>query len=471
MKKMTHEAMNLEMVQGIISFLREDHPVEEIRTHLNEYHDYDVAQALEGMTPQERRTLYRQLGNRWAAELFPYYEEPQELLEELPAQEAAAILEEMDRDDAADILPHMSKDFCAAMERELAPGTSQDLRHLLSYNQEEIGSFMSTNYIAIPNDLTVKEAMRELIRQSEENDNIATLYVVQRDGQFYGAIDLKDLILTREYMPLESCIIRSYPFVRDHDDLQESMDWIRDYEEDSLPVLDDQDRLIGVITVQDVVDYLEEESRQVYNKLAGISSTDSESEDLKEPVFTSVKKRLPWLVVLLFLGMFVSSVVGMFEGVVAQIAVLVCFQSLILDMAGNVGTQSLAVTIRVLMEEDVTFSEKCSLIWKEIRVGLINGSLLGGVSIPAIGLYLFFGKDTALPQAMAIALCVGISLLLAMVISSFSGTVIPLFFQKIKVDPAVASGPLITTVNDLVAVISYYGMAWLLLIQLLHLAG
>ena len=429
--KMTHEAMNLEMVQKLIAYLREDHSVEEIRSHLSEYHDYDVAQALEEMTPSERLVLYQQLGADWAAELVPYFEEPQDLLMELPAKDAAAILECMDRDDAAEILPQISEEFRLAVEKELNPDTS---------------------------------------RQSEENDNISTLYVVDQNGKFDGAIDLKDLILTREHMPLDSCIIKSYPFVRDHDDLQESMDWIRDYEEDSLPVLDDGDHLIGAITVQDVVDYLEEESRQVYGKLAGIAQGDNDNEDLKEPLLISMKKRLPWLVVLLFLGMFVSSIVGMFEGVVARIAILVCFQSLILDMAGNVGTQSLAVTIRVLIEEDITFGEKCALIWKEVRIGLANGALLGTISIPVIGLYLFFGKDIALPYAFAVAVCVAVALLLAMAISSFSGTIIPLFFRKIKVDPAVASGPLITTVNDLVAVISYYGLAWLLLIQLLHLA-
>ena len=165
----------------------------------------------------------------------------------------------------------------------------------------------------------------------------------------------------------------SYPFVHDHDDLEECMDWIRDYEEDSLPVLDKDDRLIGVITVQDVVDYMEEESKEVYNKLAGIAEGDG-SEDMKETLAVSMKKRLPWLIALLFLGMFVSSVVGMFEGIVSKVAILVCFQSLILDMAGNVGTQSLAVTIRVLMDEEITFKTRLALVWKEVKIGMANGA-------------------------------------------------------------------------------------------------
>ena len=167
---------------------------------------------------------------------------------------------------------------------------------------------MSTNYISICHTLSVKEAMKELIRQTADNDNITTLYAVDENERFYGAIDLKDLILAREYTPLESIIVNSYPFVQDHADLEECMDWIRDYEEDSLPVLDKDDRVMGFMTVQDDVDYMEEESKEVYNKLAGIAEGDG-SEDMKETLAASMKKRLPWLIALLFLGMFVSSVV------------------------------------------------------------------------------------------------------------------------------------------------------------------
>lgn len=222
--------------------------------------------------------------------------------------------------------------------------------------------------------------------------------------------------------------------------------------------------------MQDIVDYMEAESKEVYNKLAGIAEGGGDCEDMKETLLTSMKKRLPWLVALLFLGMFVSSVVGMFEGIVAKIAILICFQSLILDMAGNVGTQSLAVTIRVLMDDDITFKKRIALVLKEVKIGLANGGLLGIVAFVCIGIYVWLFKGKSLLYGFSVSACVGISLVMAMAISSFAGTVIPLFFHKIKVDPAVASGPLITTVNDLVAVVTYYGMAWLMLIHLFHLA-
>ena len=190
-----------------------------------------------------------------------------------------------------------------------------------------------------------------------------------------------------------------------------------------------------------------------------------------ETLFESMKKRMPWLIVLLGLGMVVSSVVGMFEKVVTCLPIIMCFQSLILDMAGNVGTQSLAVTIRVLMDESLTGKQKAELVFKEMRIGLCNGGLLGLMSFVLIGLYIFAIKGKTLAFSYAVSACIGVALLLAMLISSAVGTCIPLLFKKIKVDPAVASGPLITTINDLVAVVSYYGLSWLFLIEFFHMAG
>lgn len=204
-----------------------------------------------------------------------------------------------------------------------------------------------------------------------------------------------------------------------------------------------------------------------YAMLAGLTA----EEDLKEPLRESMKKRLPWLIVLLGLGMVVSSVVGMFEHVVTELPIIMCFQSLILDMAGNVGTQSLAVTIRVLMDESLTGKQKAELVVKEMKIGFCNGGLLGLLSFVCIGLYIYLFKGKSLLFAYAVSGCIGAALLLAMVISSAVGTCIPLFFKKVNIDPAVASGPLITTVNDLVAVVAYYGLSWIFLIQMLQLVG
>lgn len=189
--------------------------------------------------------------------------------------------------------------------------------------------------------------------------------------------------------------------------------------------------------------------------------------DLTESVRKSVVKRLPWLIILLGLGIGVSATVGIFESLVKQLPAIMFFQSLILDMAGNVGTQSLAVAIRVLMDTELSARKKISLIIKECRIGILNGGILGILSFIAVGGYLCLkGNDVFF--AFSVSGCLGVAMVVAMAISAFAGTIIPVIFQKVGIDPAVASGPLITTVNDLVAVITYYGLSWIILINFLH---
>lgn len=264
---------------------------------------------------------------------------------------------------------------------------------------------------------------------------------------------------------MSNIISRSYPSVYEHVKIADCIEDLTDYEEDSIPVLSENGTIAGILTANDIVELVDNAMGDDYAKLAGLTS----EEDLNEPTFTSMKKRLPWLIILLFLGMAVSSVVGMFESVVAVLPIVICFQSLVLDMAGNVGTQSLAVTIRVLMDEDLSTKKKLSLLIKEMKIGFLNGASLGIMALLFLGIYIHYFKKYVWASAFLISGCVGISLIVAMVISSFVGTIIPMFFHKIHIDPAVASGPLITTVNDLVAVITYYGLAMVFLINIFHI--
>ncbi len=334
-----------------------------------------------------------------------------------------------------------------------------------SFSEEEIGSRMTANLISFRAEIGVREAMRELIRQAADNDNISTIYVVDEEGVLVGTIDLPDLIIARENTKLETIINITYPHVYANEQISDCIERLKAYSEDSIPVLDKDNRLMGVLTSQDMMRLIDDEFGDDYAKLAGLT----EQEDLNESMKKSVAKRLPWLIVLFGLGMFVSAVVGMFEGVVAHLTLVVNFQSLVLAMAGNVGTQSLAVTIRVLMDEQIDGRQKLFLVLKEARVGLMSGILLGILSFFIIGGYLMVFKGQSIMLAFSVSLCCGIAMLVSMLLSSVSGTTIPLIFKKLKIDPAVASGPLITTINDLVAVVSYYGLAWLLLIRTLNL--
>ena len=458
--------MEFGYVQEIVSLVRNEAMSENLAGKLERYHENDIAEALELLTSDERKNLYKVLGVERTSEIFSYLDDAGIYLEEMELAEATEIIGNMDSDDAVDVLENMDEDTQKKIVSSLNEESSRDITLIRSYSEDEIGSKMTTNYIEIKRGLNVKQAMKELISQAEENDNIYTVYVCNEDGSYYGAMDLKDLITAREYTDLQSLISNAYPFVRDHEKVSDCLEKIRGYEEDSIPVLNNQNQILGVITSQDIIEVVDDEMGDDYAKLAGLTA----EEDLNEGLLTSMKKRLPWLVILFILGIGVSSVVGIFEQVVAQIAIIVCFQSLILDMAGNVGTQSLAVTIRVLVDGHLKTSQKIRLVLKEMRIGLCDGLVLGALSFVFVGIYIWKLKGYEMFFSFTVSLCVGIALTAAMVISSMVGTIVPMFFHKIHVDPAVASGPLITTVNDLVAVISYYGLAWVLLINILHLA-
>ena len=452
-------------VEELLEILRSSLAADELQDQISDYHESDIADAFEQLTEEERRRLYPLLGPEWIAEIFTYIEDPDEYLKELDLGQAAQVLSYMDSDDAVDVLDELDDTTQEKLVGMMDEESSHDIKMLQSYEDDEVGSLMTTNFIVIHENLTIRQAMRELIRQAGENDNISTVYVIDKNDQFYGAIDLKDLIIAREKDALEDIISTSYPYVTDHEKIDDCIEQIKDYAEDSIPVLIEDKQLIGVITAQDLVEVVDDAMGEDYAKLAGLTA----EEDLEETTTESMKKRLPWLVILLFLGLAVSTVVGVFETVVAVLPIVMCFQSLILDMAGNVGTQSLAVTIRVLMDENLTAGEKVGLVFKEMKVGFFNGLFLGIMAFIFIGLYIWLLKGNPVVHAFVISGCVGFSLMAAMVISSLVGTLIPMFFHKIKIDPAVASGPLITTVNDLVAVVIYYGLVWILLIHFLHM--
>mgnify|MGYP005841176153 FL=1 len=450
----------------VLKIFRSNLPKEELIEKISDYHMGDIADAFEKMTPEERKSLYPVLGVEMVAEIFSYIEDSEEYIKEINSDKVANLISEMDSDDAVDILEKLSDADRKRIVALLDNDAKQDVSMILSYEDDEIGSEMTTNYIVVKKNLTIKEATHQLITQAGENDNINTIYVVDDKDSFYGAIDLKDLIVAREYQSLDELIIKSYPYVKANEKIVDCIEQLKDYAEDSIPVLDDNKHILGVITAHDIVEVVDEELGEDYAKLGGLTA----EEDLNETTLKSTKKRLPWLIILLFLGMGVSSVVGMFETVVAVIPIVICFQSLILDMAGNVGTQSLAVTIRVLMDENLKASDKVKLMFKEVRVGFSNGLLLGTMSFIFVGLYICLFKGNTFGYSFLVSGCVGFSLLASMVISSLVGTLVPMFFSKIKVDPAVASGPLITTINDLVAVVTYYGMVWIFLIDIFKLA-
>ena len=455
----------IEEIKAIIDKAYNDKEIN-LTEELKHYHEKDIADAYLELDKEKQEFLRDNIDEQLLSDIFSYFaEENIDVIEELPTEEIADIVELMDVDDAKDVLDELDEDKQDEVKDLMEGEIKDDLKLIDSFEEDEIGSIMTTNYIQVTTDLTIKEAMKEVVKMAEYDDNITTILAVESNEKFVGTIDIVDIIRGKQTESVETIVRHNTPYVYAHELISESLEKLREYNLDITPVLDHGDHLIGVITADDLINIVDEELGEDYAKLAGLS----EESDLDEPVRTSVKKRIPWLIILLFLGIGVSILISRFEVVIATMTVVMFFQSLILGMAGNVGTQSLAVTVRVISDTDLTKKENAKLIFKEIRVGLVNGLILSIISFGCVFLFLFLKKAEIVTgvgyninHVVKMSLSVSISLVTAMTLSSLFGTTVPIILKKCKVDPAAASGPFITTINDCIAVICYYGLAMLL---------
>ena len=433
---------------------------------LEDYHESDIADVVEELTKEERIALYEILGDKRTALVFSYLENVDEYVSELEYADAADIIEQMDADDAVDVLEELEEEDADKIINLMDDEIIEDINLIQSYEDDEIGSKMTTNFIAVEYGSNVKQTMSALINQAAENDNVSTIFVIEND-KFYGTIELRDLIIARSNQNMDDIIKTSYPRVYAKTLIEDCISDLSDYQLDSIPVLDADDKLLGVITLADIVETVEEELTEDYAKLGGVS----EDEEISTGIFKTVWMRLPWLIALLFLSLLVSVLLSSFESVISVLPAIVFFQSMILGMAGNGGTQSLAVTIRTI-SDDNDDKTLIKAILKEIRVGFINGLALGILSFVVILAFLVLKQQEIIQNAgynfddaLKAAMIVGSSLIVAMTFASLVGSVVPILLSKLKIDPAVASGPFITTINDILAIIIYYGLAFVLFIS------
>lgn len=444
---------------------------EQIVEELENYHESDIADALEKVDKDDRLRIYNIIGFDKTAEIFAFYEDVENYIEELDPNIAADILEKMDVSDAVDVLEELTEDDKTEIIELMEEDAKEAVQTISAYDEEVIGSHMTDNYIVIKNNLSIKQAMSQIVKEAGDHDNIYTLYVVDENDKFFGAIELKELICARKDDNLVDLVMTSYPSFYDDELVEDCINKLKDYAESSIPILNREEMIVGVITGDILLDIQEEEFSEDYAKFAGLT----ESEDIDESIFSSIKKRIPWLVILLFLGLTVSTVVGAFEGVIATIPVFVFFQSIVLDMSGNAGTQSLSVTIQNITSDELeTKKQKRRNTFKELRVAFFDGLLLSVVAFLFVIIFLAIKKQEVVEgsgyvfiDTVKVAGIIALSLISSMTIAGLIGCTFPLILKKLNVDPAVASGPFITTINDLIAVSTYYGLAYLFFILLL----
>lgn len=411
-------------------------------------HPYNQAGFFKKQTYEHRLQMYYYLSPEEVALIMENIdvEETDYYFSEMEVTFAADILAKMAVDDAVDILNVFDQDKVASFLTIMNPDAALEIKHLLHYEEKTAGSIMTTEYVSFLESQTVKEAMHLLKVIAPEAETIYYLYVIDESQHLKGVLSLRDLIVANEDNTIGEMMDEQVVSVSAGRDQEEVAQMMRDYNFLAVPVVDFQNHLLGIITVDDILDVIDEEASDDYSKLAAV--VDVQKPD--DSALSAAKKRLPWLIILLFLGMFTASLIGRFEDTLGKLPILAMFIPLIAGMAGNTGTQSLAVAVRGLATSDYGGQGKVRLMLKEATTGLITGSTCGVL----IMFVIYFWKGE-----LFLGMLVGIAILATLTVATLSGSVIPILMDRLKIDPAVASGPFITTINDIISIMIYFGIA------------
>ena len=436
--------------EEFLRMLLDEENIEAFREHFLVLHPYDQAQFYEEVGPDIRQIIYHYLSPQEMSMIFEVIEledgEYESYLNEMDTSYGAAMLGLMYTDDVVDSLHELDnkqrENYLDMMDDE----TVEDINELLGYAEYTAGAIMTTEFVSIFENYNVREAMRTLRKEAPTAETIYYIFIVNEKHRLTGVISLRDLIIAEGDMLIRDVMSERVVSVKVTDDQEDVANIMKDYNFLAIPVINEARELQGIITVDDIIDVIDEEAEDDYSKLAGIiDMDDNDSGPIK-----SAAKRLPWLIILLFLGMITSGLMGIFEATLDKVALLATFIPLISGTSGNSGTQALAVAIRGIATGDIGGKDKFKLIIRELSTGLIMGLVSGAIVVGII----FVWKGT-----IVIGLLVGTAICCSIIVATLAGSFIPILMNKLGVDPAVASGPFITTLNDVTSIIIYLGLA------------
>lgn len=420
---------------------------------------YDLAMLYPNLDDDERRRMLALIGLDKMTDMFVELDSDDQLdvLTHLEDSRKRSLFRNMQSDDLKEFIEDIDESYRPEIFTYLSKVKAKTMDLLLAYEEDTAASIMSTDYIAVRIDDTIKEATDKVIKGSKEQDYIDTVFVLDTDDRMVGMIDLKDLIIARGNTSLQKIMFDDFQFVYADDSIEQAIQTVVDYDRNAIPVLDTDDHLIGIVTADDVFDEIMEATESDYQKMALISDHESSSN-----AWERSKKRLPWLMISVVLNLLIASFLSIFEATLAEVTALVLFQPLILGMAGNIGTQSLAVTILGIHKNELDNQHipKDHII-KELFIGLLNSVLLGLAAFVFVTTFLslFPSQGDQLPYQLGLVVFAAISI--SMFISALMGVFVPMLFHRFKQDPAAASGPIMTSINDVVALVIYFGIATL----------
>ncbi|EOT43912.1 MULTISPECIES: magnesium transporter [Enterococcus] len=414
-----------------------------------EMHIYEQGQFYQSLTSEERHRMYGYLSPKELADMFDVIEEDDEhmtdYLSEMRPGYAAAMLAEMYTDNAVDLLNTLDKKavnkYLSLMDKEDA----SEIKELLHYEDDTAGSIMTTEFVSIVANQTVRSAMYVLKNEADVAETIYYIYVVDQENHLVGVISLRDLIVNEDDTMIQDVMSERVISVHVGDDQEDVAQTFRDYDFLALPVTDYDDHLLGIVTVDDIIDVIDDEAASDYSGLAGVNV-----EEVSENPVKAASRRLPWLITLLFLGMATATLISHYEELVSEASILAVFISLITGTAGNAGTQSLAVAVRRLAINDDKENNFVKTVVSEILTGLVTGFITGLTIFIIVAVW----KHNPI-----LGFVIGMAMMCAITVANLAGSFIPMLMDKLGFDPAVASGPFITTLSDLTSVLIYFNIA------------
>lgn len=423
--------------------------IQEFRTIFLELHIYEQGQFYQSLDEKERQTVYTYLSPKELADMFDVIEEDNEYmteyLSEMRPSYAADMLAEMYTDNAVDLLNTLNKKQVAKYLSLMDKENASEIKELLHYEDDTAGSIMTTEFVSIVANQTVRSAMYVLKNQADVAETIYYIYVVDQENKLVGVISLRDLIVNDDDTMIADILSERVISVHVGDDQEDVAQTFRDYDFLALPVTDYDDHLLGIVTVDDIIDVIDDEAASDYSGLAGVNV-----EEISENPVKAASRRLPWLITLLFLGMATATLISHYEELVSKASILAVFISLITGTAGNAGTQSLAVAVRRLAINDDKDKNFLSTVIGEVLTGLVTGAITGLTIFAIVAVW---------KQNPILGFVIGTAMMCAITVANLAGSLIPMLMDKLGFDPAVASGPFITTLSDLTSVLIYFNIA------------
>ena len=440
------------MAKNILLELLTDKKYLELKKVLSEYNSVDLAELLLDMEDKDLAFVFRMIDKDKAAEVFSYMDDDQRqvLLQSFTSQEIRLILDAMYTDDAVDLLEDMPANVVNHLLDQVSQDTRADINRLLKYPEDSAGSIMTVEYIDVTLQMTVQQTLDKIRTIGIHSETVYTCYVVEK-RKLCGIVTAEALLTNDGDTQVKELMEENYIFIRTTDDREDAAKLFRKYDLIAIPVLDQEGYIVGIVTFDDAIDVLTEETTEDIHKMAAIAS--SEESYLKTSVLEHARHRILWLLILMFSATITGAIITKYENAFTAIPLLVSFIPMLMDTGGNCGSQSSTLIIRGLAVDELHFSDFFTILWKEFRVAIVVGVVLA----LANGVRIFW-----VYKNLSMAVVVATSLVVTIVIAKLVGCVLPILAKRLRMDPAIMASPLITTIVDTCSIVIYFQIATLM---------